>query len=216
MIIRLPIGLVGSNTYLVYDEESREHPGAIVDPGTETIERLQQRIETERIDVKYIINTHAHFDHIAANAQLKNRYPAPLVLHRADKELLQRGGGASWFNVAYVPSPAPDVLLEDGDELQIGHLHLQALHTPGHTPGSICLYVPERQALLTGDTLFPGSVGRTDLPGGDARQLTESLRRLLELPDETTLYPGHGEKTTLKRERRQNPWLRRIQREAHA
>lgn len=210
MIIRLPIGLVNSNTYLVYDNTIDERPGGIVDPGTEAVQRLQERIANERISIKYILNTHAHFDHIAANAQLKKRYDAQLVLHQDDEALLARGGGASWFNVAYVPSPEPDVLLEDGSDLQLGQLHLRTIHTPGHTPGSVCFYIPEDNALLTGDTLFPGSVGRTDLPGGNAHQLKESLRRLLELPDETIIYPGHGEITTLEKERRQNPWLRRI------
>ncbi len=207
MIIRLPIGMLGSNTYLLYDEESRE--SAIIDPGGETAP-LFEKIKDRRLDVRYLLNTHAHFDHIAANAEVSARYEVPLGLHPADEELLIRGGGAARWDIAYVPSPEPSLSLTDGKALKLGALTLEVVHTPGHTPGSICLYIPQEGAMLTGDTLFPGSVGRTDLPGGDARQLTESLRRILTFPPETTLYAGHGEKTTLAQERRSNPWLKRL------
>ncbi len=207
MILRLPIGLVGSNTYLVYDEENGD--GVIVDPGGET-QPLLDEIGQRRVRVRYILNTHGHFDHIAANAAVKAQFDVPLGLHPADQELLLHGGGAALFGLNYVPSPPPDLELVEGLRLEIGALHLQVLHTPGHTPGSVCLYIPEESALLTGDTLFASGVGRTDLPGGDARQLTESLRRLLALPPETTVYSGHGSSTTLSAERRHNPWLRRL------
>ena len=207
LIIRLPIGMLESNTYLLYDDESRK--GAIVDPGGET-ERLFEEVRRRDVDVQYVLNTHAHFDHITANAEVLSKYDAPLALHPADRELLLHGGGAARWDIAYVPSPEPEIELTDGHRLQLGRLEIESIHTPGHTPGSVCLYIPAAGALITGDTLFPGSVGRTDLPGGDARQLTASLRRLLELPGETTLYPGHGPTTTLEKERRTNPWLKRI------
>ncbi len=207
MILRLPIGLVGSNTYLVYDEENGD--GVIVDPGGET-QPLLDEIGQRRVQVRYILNTHAHFDHVAANAAVKAQFDVPLGLHPADRELLLHGGGAALFGLNYVPSPPPDLDLVEGLGLEIGALHFQVLHTPGHTPGSVCLYIPEESALLTGDTLFAGGVGRTDLPGGNARQLTESLRRLLALPPETTVYPGHGAVTTLRAERHHNPWLQRL------
>lgn len=207
MIIGLPIGKVGSNTYLVYDEEGGT--GVVVDPGGK-LEPLLVEIERHDVEVRYVLNTHAHFDHIAANAKLLAALDVPLGLHPDDEELLTRGGGAEWFNTAYVPSPKPELDLTDGRVLEVGDLHLEVVHTPGHTPGSICLYVREDEALLTGDTLFRGSVGRTDLPGGDARQLTASLRHLLTLPAETKIYPGHGPTTTLERERNANPWLRRL------
>ncbi|MFP4344503.1 MAG: MBL fold metallo-hydrolase [Anaerolineales bacterium] len=207
MIIRLPIGMLESNTYLIYDDQS--HLGAIVDPGGET-ERLFEEIRRRGVEIRYLLNTHAHFDHITANAQVLSKYEVPLALHPADRELLLRGGGAARWNIDYLPSPEPEIELTDGRRLLLGALEIESIHTPGHTPGSVCLYIPAADALITGDTLFPGSVGRTDLPGGDARQLTASLRRLLELPGETTLYPGHGPTTTLERERRTNPWLKRV------
>lgn len=212
MIVGLPIGLVESNCYLVYDE-SLDHTatpnGAVVDPGGD-VQPLLDEIARRGVRLGYLLNTHGHFDHIAANAQLRAAFPAPLGLHPADRALLAAGGGAAMFGLTYINSPAPDVDLYDGLILQIGKLRLEVLHTPGHTPGSVCFYCPEERALLTGDTLFAGSVGRTDLPGGDARQLSASLRRLLALPPETRILPGHGPESTLEVERRTNPWLRRL------
>ncbi|NBD35445.1 MAG: MBL fold metallo-hydrolase [Chloroflexi bacterium] len=208
MIMSLPIGILQSNCCLVYDKTTRD--GAIVDPGGDTAP-LMKEIEERGIEVRYIINTHGHFDHVAANGALQS-LDAPLALHPADRDLLAEGGGASWFDLAYVPSPAPDIDLHDGQVLTVGELHLHVVHTPGHTPGSICLYIPEDGALITGDTLFAGSVGRTDLPQGNPRALTESLKKLLALdyPPETKIYPGHGPTSTLARERQRNPWLRRL------
>lgn len=207
MIVQLPIGLVQSNTYLVYDEEQRE--GAIVDPGGK-IHPLVEEIEERDVKVRYILLTHGHFDHIAGNAGIKSEFNVPLGVHPDDRDLVIEGGGASMFEMAYVPSPEPDFDLTDGLRLELGKLHIEVIHTPGHTPGSVCLYVPEEQALLTGDTLFAGSVGRTDLPGGHARKLTNSLRKLMQLPPETHIYPGHGPRTTLRRQMQSNPWLQRI------
>jgi len=208
VIIGFPIGMVGSNTYLLYDDKQKD--GAIIDPGGET-EPLLQEIKKREIIIRYLLNTHGHFDHIAANAHLQSTFDVPLGIHPADRDLLLEGGGASWFNLAYVPSPRPDIDLTEETVLELGRLRIAVLHTPGHTPGSVCLYVPEENALFTGDTLFADSVGRTDLPGGDARQLTESLHKLLSLPTETTIYPGHGSTTTLGRERRHNPWIKRLE-----
>lgn len=208
MIIGFPIGMVGSNTYLLYDEEQKD--GAIIDPGGET-KPLLQEIEKSEITVRYLLNTHGHFDHIAANAQLQSTFDVPLGIHPADRDLLLDGGGAPWFGLAYVPSPRPNIDLTEDTVLDLGRLRIEVLHTPGHTPGSVCLYVPAENALFTGDTLFANSVGRTDLPGGNAHQLTESLRKLLSLPRETTIYPGHGATTTLGRERQHNPWMQRLE-----
>ncbi len=208
MIIRLPIGMVGSNTYLLYDEEGRE--GAIIDPGGETAPLLKE-IERHKVQVQYLLNTHAHFDHIASNNYIKLKFDARLGLHPNDLDLLLEGGGAAWFGLAYVPSPPPDIDLVDSKKLKLGTLHIEVIHTPGHTPGSVCLHVPEEKALFTGDTLFADSVGRTDLPGGDPQRLTKSLRALLSLPDDTLLYPGHGASTTLADARQYNPWIKRLQ-----
>ncbi len=206
MIIHLPIGLLQSNCYLIYDKETKE--GIIVDPSGD-LGSLREEIATRNVDVRYIVNTHGHFDHVAGNAELK-ALDVPLAIHPADEDLLVRGGGASWFDVDYVASQKPSIELTDGKKLAAGNLEVQVIHTPGHTPGSVCLYVPQDRALITGDTLFAGSVGRTDLPGGDPRALTKSLERLLDLPGETTIYPGHGPMSTLEKEWRTNPWLKRI------
>lgn len=213
MIIGLPIGMVNSNSYLIFDE-SGATDGAIIDPGGK-LQPLLDQITRRQIRLRYLLNTHGHFDHTAANAQLKALYPIPLGLHPADNALLATGGGASAFGIAPIASPYPDLELSDGVILEIGQLHLQILHTPGHTPGSVCIYCPEERSLFTGDTLFAGSVGRTDLPGGSARQLTASLLRLLALPPETRILPGHGPQSTLADEQRFNPWLQRLTAQHH-
>ena len=206
MIVKLPIGILESNCYLVYDDESGD--GVVVDPGGDTTPLLKE-IEERGVKIHTILNTHGHFDHTVGNASLQS-LDAPLALQPADRDLLADGGGATWFGFAYAPSPPPTIELTDGFVLKVGQLHIQVLATPGHTPGSVCFYIPEEQALITGDTLFAGSVGRTDLPGGDPRALTQSLKRLLALPPQTIVYPGHGPSSTMDRERQHNPWLKWI------
>jgi hydroxyacylglutathione hydrolase len=221
MIIQLPIGMLQSNCYLIYDEKS--HEGAIVDPGANA-EALLKEVKQRDLQIRYILNTHGHFDHIIGNAQLVAELDVPLGIHPADQTLLSKGGGAAYFGMGTVASPHATLELTDGFNLQVGEVNLQVIHTPGHTPGSVCFYVsedtnvatsPSNQAdpanpngLITGDTLFAGSVGRTDLPGGNAQILTKSLNRLLMLPPETIIYPGHGPISTLAREQRSNPWIK--------
>jgi glyoxylase-like metal-dependent hydrolase (beta-lactamase superfamily II) len=135
---------------------------------------------------------------------------AQLGIHPDDEHLLLTGGGADTFGIPYVPSPKPDIALREDIQIIVGKLTVKVIPTPGHTPGSISLYIPEEDALITGDTLFKNSVGRTDLPGGDARALTRSLKRIKALPPQTRIFPGHGEASTLQRENRQNPWLRQL------
>jgi len=207
MIVRLPLGLLESNTYLIYHPTSRR--GVIVDPGGEVAPLLDE-ITARGLTIEAVLNTHGHFDHSAANAALCRHLAIPLGLHPADRELLEQGGGAGWFGLDYEASPFPTLLLEDGVSLDFGGLKIEVIHTPGHTPGSVCLYLPEAAALLTGDTLFAGNVGRTDLPGGSARDLTASLKKLVQLPPATRIYPGHGPESTLAEECRRNPWLRRL------
>ncbi|MBN1486566.1 MAG: MBL fold metallo-hydrolase [Anaerolineae bacterium] len=208
MIVGLPIGLLQSNCYLVYDKESKD--AAIVDPGFTEMTPILSEIQDRRLKINYVLNTHAHFDHIAGNMAMTKTFNVPLGLHPQDYDNLIEGGGADWFHIAYTPSPDPTLALTDGQVLALGSLNLQILHTPGHTPGSICLYIPEEKSLITGDTLFAGSVGRTDLPGGEAQALSQSLKRLLTLPPETTIYPGHGPTSTLAEEKSHNPWLKWI------
>lgn len=207
MIVTLPIGILDSNCYIVYDEERKD--GVVVDPGGDAA-RLLAEIEKREVAIRAILNTHGHFDHIAGNAELTS-LGAPFALHPADIDLMAEGGGATWFNLPFEPAPRPTLELVDGLDMPVGELHIRVILTPGHTPGSVCFYIPEDNALITGDTLFAGSVGRTDMPGGDPRALSLSLTRLLALPPETIIYPGHGPASTLARERVTNPWLRWIE-----
>ncbi len=206
MIVQIPLGMLEANCYLVYDEDSGN--GVVVDPGGDAAPLLRE-IEQRRVTVTAILNTHGHFDHSAGNIDL-GHLNVPLAIHPADRELLAEGGGAAWFGLPEVPAMQPTLDLTEGFELAVGKLRLHVVETPGHTPGSVSLYIAEERALLTGDTLFAGGIGRTDLPGGNPRALTESLKRLLTLPPETVIYPGHGPTSTLAQERRSNPWLRWI------
>ncbi|HEU5394671.1 MAG TPA: MBL fold metallo-hydrolase [Candidatus Methylomirabilis sp.] len=198
------VGPLESNSYLVVDEATRE--AALVDPGMES-EPIADLLTRERLTVTAIINTHGHFDHVFGNAYFKAKAGAPLLMHRADLELVKRLEEQSlYFGFRATPSPSPDRFLEEGDEVRVGEIRLRVLHTPGHSPGGICLVT--EGAAFVGDTLFAGSIGRTDLPGGSAEELLTSIReKLLVLPDETVLYPGHGPATTIGHERRHNPFL---------
>ena len=206
MIVQIPLGILEANCYLVYDEANGE--GVIVDPGGDTTP-LRREIEQRHVKIKAILNTHGHFDHSAGNAELAS-LNVPLGIHPDDRNLLAEGGGAAWFGFPTGPAMHPTIELTEGFEYAVGNLCLHVLTTPGHTPGSVCFYIPEENALLTGDTLFAGGIGRSDLPGGDPRALTASLTRLLTLPPETAIYPGHGPTSTLAQEKCHNPWLRLI------
>ena len=198
------VGPLQSNSYLLADEVTRE--AALFDPGMES-EPVADVLARERLTVTAIINTHGHFDHVFGNAWFKAKTGAPLLMHRADLDLVKRLEEQSlYFGFRATPSPPPDRFLEEGDEVRVGGIRLRVLHTPGHSPGGICL-VTDGTAFV-GDTLFAGSIGRTDLPGGSAETLLTSIReKLLTLPDDTVIYPGHGPATTIGHERRHNPFL---------
>lgn len=198
------VGPLQSNSYLLADEVTRE--AALFDPGMES-EPVADILARERLIVTAIINTHGHFDHVFGNAYFKAKTGAPLLMHRADLDLVKRLEEQSlYFGFRATPSPPPDRFLEEGDEVRVGGIRLRVLHTPGHSPGGICL-VTDGTAFV-GDTLFAGSIGRTDLPGGSAETLLTSIReKLLTLPDDTVIYPGHGPATTIGHERRHNPFL---------
>jgi glyoxylase-like metal-dependent hydrolase (beta-lactamase superfamily II) len=198
--------LIQTNCYLVGSEETKE--GAVIDPGGHP-ERILAEVERHGLDIKYVLNTHAHFDHTDANGAIVKATGAELALHPEDFPILQASGGARWFGVTANVSPSPDLELQNGDELEIGRLRFQVFHTPGHTPGHVCFYEPDRSVLFDGDVLFHRGIGRSDLPGGDHQQLLDSIRRVLfSLPDDTTVYSGHGPATTIGEEKRLNPWLR--------
>lgn len=205
MITRqLVVGLIQTNCYVVVDEATAT--AAVIDPGGDVEDILAAATEMNA-DIRYVINTHAHFDHTAGNASLIAATHAKLALHAADVSLLAQGGGADLFGIFGVTSPKPDVLLKEGDVLQLGETEFQVIHTPGHTPGGMSLYVESSGELFSGDCLFYGGVGRTDLPGGDYDTLMASISRLLTLPDETIVYPGHGPTTTIGEEKDNNPFL---------
>ncbi|HMF63120.1 MAG TPA: MBL fold metallo-hydrolase [Edaphobacter sp.] len=202
----LPVGLLQCNCSILGDETSRE--AIVVDPGDE-ISRIVSTLEKHRLTVKQIIITHAHIDHIAGAQLLKQRTGAPILYNQNDLPLVEMMDlQAGWLGIPTPKVSAPDDDLEDGKNISIAGLTGSILHTPGHTPGSSCLYLPHQTLLLAGDTLFAGSVGRTDLPGGNTRQLITSIHeRLLTLPDKVIVVPGHGPNTTIGEERDSNPFL---------
>ena len=205
MIVKmLHVGPLQTNCYIVGCEETKE--GAIIDPGGDA-KRILAEVERLGLKIKYVINTHGHFDHTLANKGVVEATGAPLAIHSADASMLTQGGGAFFFGIIGKASPPADVILDEGQVLTLGQIELQVLHTPGHSPGSICLYSEDEGVLFDGDVLFNMGMGRYDLPGGSYSVLMESIQRLLALPDETTVYPGHGPATTIGRERRGNPFL---------
>jgi len=209
MMESMTVGILATNCYLLLCDDTRE--SLIIDPGfsIEEANIVLERIRRSRAKVKYIINTHGHFDHISGNGLLKDALKAEILIHKDDACMLtDPHRNLSYMLGLTILSPKPDRLLEDGEKIEVGKLQLIVMHTPGHTEGSISLFCKEENAVFTGDTLFAGSVGRTDLPGASLQKLLKSLNeRLLKLPDETIVYPGHGGKTTIGRERRTNPFL---------
>lgn len=201
-----PLGPLGANCYIVADETSRQ--AVVIDPGWEDpwIERTLKRL---RLQVSLILNTHGHFDHVCGVARLKELTGAPFWLHAADVSIATGAPESAklWLGVQVKPPPTPDHAYADGESVQVGNLSFRILHTPGHSPGSAALLLNE-EICFSGDTLFAGSVGRTDIPGGSAEALFRSIReKLLVLTDDMPVYPGHGEPTTIGEEKAYNPFL---------
>jgi len=201
----VPVGITQTNCYVVGCQETQE--GVVIDPGGHP-QRILTVLEESGLTIRYILNTHCHFDHMGANAEIVAATGAPLALHPAELPILQARGGAAWFGVSVQKSPMPDLELEPDQVLEVGQLRFQVLHTPGHSPGSLTFYLEEEEAAFDGDVLFQMGIGRHDLPGGSLQILMHSIREVLfAMPDDTVLYPGHGPKTTVGREKRHNPWL---------
>jgi glyoxylase-like metal-dependent hydrolase (beta-lactamase superfamily II) len=203
-ILRYELGPMGNNTYLVIDETTQE--AALIDPSFES-EAIWPDIEANGCTLRYVLNTHAHFDHILGNAFWVEKTGALLGTPRAELDLLRAlPEQGKRFNVEVTPSPEPNLFLEDGQTLTLGETQIRVLGTPGHSPGGVTFVVDD--AAIVGDALFSRSVGRTDLPGASLETLMHSIRtRLLTLPDETRVLPGHGRLTTIGTERRENPYL---------
>jgi hydroxyacylglutathione hydrolase len=201
-----PVGPLHCNCTILGDEVTRE--AIVVDPG-DNIPEILSRLQKHGLNLRQIVITHAHIDHVGGAVLLKRATGAPVFLNQKDLGLLSAMEmQAGWIGVPTPEVAPPDASAEDGLTVGLAALPGEVIHTPGHTPGSICLLFQKQNLLLAGDTLFAGSIGRTDLPGGDGRQILRSLRdRLLILPDTIRVLPGHGPETTIGEERQSNPFL---------
>ncbi len=205
IIEQLTLGPIQANCFIVGCEETLE--AAVIDPGDEA-DKILMALAKKALKVKKIINTHGHFDHVGANRRLKEVTGADLLIHRLDAPMLaQLASNASAWGMRAENSPSPDKELEDGDTIKFGNMSFSVIHTPGHTQGGISLYGQE--CIFVGDTLFAGSIGRTDFPGGNFDTLISSIQqKLFVLPEETKVYPGHMGPTTIGIEKRSNPFCR--------
>jgi hydroxyacylglutathione hydrolase len=203
------VGMLQCNCTILGDRRTGD--AVVVDPGDE-IKGILTRLTTLGLELKQILITHAHIDHVGGALKLKQATGAPILLHPADIPLLNMMDvQAGWLGIAPPAVALPDGGLEDGAKVGLPTLPGQVLYTPGHTEGSVCLYFEEEQLLIAGDTLFAGSIGRTDLPFGDAKKILRSIRdRLMTLPERTRVIPGHGAATTIGAEVDSNPFLLRL------
>ena len=198
------VGAIETNCYIVYDEETKEC--AVIDPGAEA-EKIIRLIHQKELKPIMIINTHGHVDHVGANKDLIDEYGVPLLIHSADSPMLDKVEQMELsFFLGAKNSPPADKFLVEGEKVDIGSIQLEIIHTPGHSPGSVSLL--GNGVLFSGDTLFWGGVGRTDLPGGSWNELVRSIKeKILTLPKETLVLPGHGPQTTVDKEKRSNPFI---------
>ncbi len=204
-LIKMPLGIYQANCYIIWDEESKKT--AVIDPGGD-FDYIKQLIQKENLTLEYIILTHGHADHIGAVLELKEFYNPKVLIHKDDNNMLKnkRINYSDVLGKKIVELDA-DVKLENGDEINVGNINMEIIHTPGHSKGSIC--IKTNNILFTGDTLFAGSIGRTDLEGGSFQEIISSIKdNLLILPDETIVYPGHGPSSTIAAEKANNPFLK--------
>jgi hydroxyacylglutathione hydrolase len=203
----LTVGPFQENCYVIGDESSGA--GAVIDPGDEAV-RIALLVEQTGLQVEQIVITHAHIDHVGAVAALVDEYSCPVLMHaEAEPMLEQLPTQTMMMGLRFGKVPKVDRYVEDNEVLTVGGLELRSLYTPGHAPGHLAFYVEGEGMVLSGDALFAGSVGRVDLPGGSMEVLMRSIeQRLLTLPDETRVYPGHGPPTTIGEEKMNNPFVR--------
>lgn len=199
-----PVGMIQANCYILGDEQTRE--AVVIDPGGD-VPVLMRSLEAASLKTVAILATHGHFDHVEGLAQLSQAVDAPIHLHRDDLPLVQNlSSQGAMFGVQVQQAPAPDRYVVEGDTIPFGDLRLEVLHTPGHSPGSVCYLIDDH--VFVGDLLFAGSIGRTDLGGGDYATLLRSVReKIFTLGDATRVYPGHGPATTVGAEKRTNPFF---------
>ena len=202
----IPVGPLQCNCSIIGDETTRE--AMVIDPGDE-IELILALLQKHNLQVKQIVITHAHIDHVGGAMKLRAATGAPILLNQNDYDLLKMlDVQAAWLGMATPGDVEIDRSVTTGETVSAGSHTAQILHTPGHTEGSICLYFEPEKRLIAGDTLFAGSIGRTDLPGGSMQKIMRSLHNtVLSLPDDTVVIPGHGELTTVGDERESNPFL---------
>jgi hydroxyacylglutathione hydrolase len=202
----LRVGMLQCNCSIFGDEQSRE--AIVVDPGDD-IASITEVLDRHGLTVKAIVITHAHIDHIGGAAKLKALTGAPVYMNQNDSELYAHlDTQASWLGIATPTRTEIDSEVREGDQLALGNAEFHILHTPGHTQGSISIWIPAENKLVAGDTLFRDSIGRTDLPGGDGRQILKSIHsKLLSPPETAVVIPGHGPNTTIGREKERNPFL---------
>lgn len=199
----LEVGPLGTNCYIIGCEETKI--GAVIDPGDEDM-RILELLQGLNLNCQHIILTHGHVDHIGAVNEIQESTDAQIYIHEADAERLVDPARYSLLPVGSLKPKSANNLLKDGDRIQVGNITLEVIHTPGHTPGGVCLKT--EKILITGDTLFAGSVGRSDLPGGSHNELINSIKtKLLVFPNDTAVYPGHGPSSTIGAEKKINPFL---------
>jgi hydroxyacylglutathione hydrolase len=196
------------NTFIVYDDSLI---GIVIDPGCyekEEKDELDNFIKSKNLTIKYLLNTHAHIDHVLGNFHVKEKYNVPLLMHKKDEPVLKAVKAyAPNYGFANYTEAVPDQFLEEGDEVVYGNSKFTVLFLPGHAPGHIGFYYKDEKILISGDVLFRASIGRTDLPGGHHETLLNSIQqKLFVLPDDVVVYPGHGSTTTLGEEKRSNPF----------
>jgi hydroxyacylglutathione hydrolase len=205
----LPVGPLQCNCSVIGDESTRE--AIVIDPG-DNVDQILGLIKKHNLQIKQIVITHAHIDHVGGAAKLRAATGAPVLLNQNDYALLKMlDVQAAWIGMPTPGKVEIDNSIGQSDTVRAGSLEAQVIHTPGHTEGSICLYFPVEKKLIAGDTLFAGSIGRTDLPGGSYEKILRSLHgQVLALPDETIVIPGHGPATTIGEERESNPFLQKM------